>query len=69
MRKVALTILIAAASAFAGYAQTAYDAFLFSENNYEGTARTMAMGDAFTALGGDLGSISINPALGHRLRW
>ena len=62
MRKVALTILIAAASAFAGYAQTAYDAFLFSENNYEGTARTMAMGDAFTALGGDLGSISINPA-------
>lgn len=57
-----MTILIAAASAFAGYAQTAYDAFLFSENNYEGTARTMAMGDAFTALGGDLGSISINPA-------
>ena len=39
-----------------------YDALRFSENNYEGTARTMAMGNAFTALGGDLGSISINPA-------
>ena len=50
------------ATAFAGHAQTAYDAFLFSENNYEGTARTVAMGNAFTALGGDLGSISLNPA-------
>ena len=35
---------------------------LFSENDYQGTARTMAMGNAFTALGGDLGSIGINPA-------
>ncbi len=43
-------------------AQTANDALLFSENNYEGTARTVAMGNAFTALGGDLGSIGINPA-------
>lgn len=62
MRKAALTIIIAVTSAVAGYAQTAYDAFLFSNNNYEGSARTMAMGNAFTALGGDLGSISINPA-------
>ena len=44
------------------YAQTAYDALLFSENNYEGTARTVAMGNAFTALGGDLGSVTVNPA-------
>ncbi len=44
------------------YAQTAYDALLFSENNYEGTARSVAMGNAFTALGGDLGSVTINPA-------
>ncbi len=48
--------------AVCGFAQTAYDALLFSENNYEGTARTIAMGNAFTALGGDLGSIGINPA-------
>ena len=49
-------------SAAAAYGQTAYDALTFSENNYEGTARTVAMGNAFTALGGDLGSIAINPA-------
>lgn len=57
-----MIILLTAASALAGYAQTAHDAFLFSETNYEGTARTVAMGNAFTALGGDLGSIGFNPA-------
>ena len=62
MRKALLIILLTAASAVASFAQTAYDAFLFSETNYEGTARTMAMGNAFTALGGDLGSIGLNPA-------
>lgn len=61
MRKTALTILAAFAAAIC-YAQTAYDALLFSENNYEGSARTVAMGNAFTALGGDLGSIGLNPA-------
>lgn len=54
--------ILAMASSFASLAQTAYDAFLFSETNYEGTARTVAMGNAFTALGGDLGSIGFNPA-------
>ena len=62
MKKTVLTILLTAASAVAGFAQTAYDAYLFSETNYEGTARTVAMGNAFTALGGDLGSIGFNPA-------
>ena len=62
MKKAALIILLTAASMVTGFAQTAYDAFLFSENNYEGTARTVAMGNAFTALGGDLGSIGLNPA-------
>ena len=61
MRKTALIIIMAFA-AVCGYAQTAYDALLFSENNYEGTARTVAMGNAFTALGGDIGSVTINPA-------
>lgn len=50
------------ASAAVSYAQTAYDALMFSENNYEGTARSVAMGNAFTALGGDLGAVTINPA-------
>ena len=54
--------MISGLTAVCGYAQTAYDALLFSENNYEGSARTVAMGNAFTALGGDLGSIGLNPA-------
>lgn len=61
MRKIVSTIILITI-ALIGYGQTAYDAQLFSENNYEGTARSVAMGNAFTALGGDLGGISINPA-------
>ena len=61
MRKTAICIILVL-TAICGYAQTAYDALLFSEANYEGTARTTAMGNAFTALGGDLGSVTINPA-------
>lgn len=51
-----------AVSAAAAYGQTMNDALQFSEYNYGGTARTMAMGNAFTALGGDLGAVTINPA-------
>ena len=61
MKKTALILLLGTA-AVGMEAQTMYDALRFSENNYEGTARTMAMGNAFTALGGDLGGITINPA-------
>ena len=61
MKKVS-TIIILSLIAMTSYAQTAYDALMFSENNYEGTARSVAMGNAFTALGGDLGAITINPA-------
>ena len=61
MRKTAITFLLMVTTA-AAYAQSAYDGLLFSESNYEGTARSVAMGNAFTALGGDLGSITINPA-------
>lgn len=61
MKKIAITILMAFV-AVSTYAQTAYSALMLSENDYEGTARTAAMGNAFTALGGDLGAVSINPA-------
>lgn len=62
MKKTALTILLTAFAAMAAHGQGAYDAWRFSENIYEGTARSVAMGNAFTALGGDLGAVSINPA-------
>lgn len=61
MKRTAITLLLIAVAASAE-AQSMYDALRYSENNYEGTARTMAMGNAFTALGGDLGSVNINPA-------
>lgn len=44
------------------YGQSMYDALRFSNNDYEGTARSVALGNAFTALGGDMGAITINPA-------
>ncbi len=49
-------------TAVAAGAQTMYDGLTFSQNNYYGTARSIGMGNAMTAVGGDLGSIGINPA-------
>lgn len=43
-------------------AQNYIDALRYSQHFYEGTARSAAMGNAFTALGGDIGGITINPA-------
>lgn len=62
MKKQALTFLLAASLPLAAGAQDLYDALRYSDYTYYGTARSIAMGNAFTALGGDLGSIGINPA-------
>ncbi len=43
-------------------AQNLDDALRYSQQFYQGTARFSAMGGAFTALGGDLTSIMVNPA-------
>lgn len=43
-------------------AQSYPDALRINQSNYEGTARSQAMGSAFGALGADLTSQSINPA-------
>lgn len=43
-------------------AQSAVDAMQVSQSDFKGTARYMGMGGAFTALGGDLSSIGLNPA-------
>ena len=43
-------------------AQGPADALRFAQFNYEGSARSLAMGNAFTALGGDIGALAINPA-------
>src|SRR5512137_1242887 len=44
------------------FAQNVDDALRYSQIFYTGTARFMSMGGAFTALGGDLSTLSQNPA-------
>ena len=61
MKKIA-TLFLSLVFAAGLFAQTAEDALNLSQEFYEGTARSMAMGNAFTALGGDLGAIGLNPA-------
>ncbi|NLD21150.1 MAG: hypothetical protein GX664_01475 [Bacteroidales bacterium] len=65
--KTILALMLMAVSAI-GFAQDAEDAFNISEFQYIGSARTLGMGNAFTAVGGDLGAISINPASSAVLR-
>ncbi len=61
MKKIfAITVFVL--FTFSLYAQTADDALLFSQNFYEGTARSMAMGGSFGALGADFSTASTNPA-------
>jgi len=61
MRKPILLVLLSIL-AMSTKAQDISDALRYSQTGYLGTARSLAMGNAFTALGGDLGSIGINPA-------
>ena len=44
------------------YSQGEVEALKYSRNELYGTARSMAMGNAFGALGGDITGVSINPA-------
>ena len=41
-------------------AQSWTDALNFSDNDYLGTARSVGMGNAMTAVGGELGSLTFN---------
>lgn len=61
MKKV-FCALLCFVTALSAAAQTVNDALNLSDNNYYGTAKTVALGNAMTAIGGDLGSVSINPA-------
>ncbi len=58
------TILLSLILVMFGYifGQNEVDAYRFSEAYYTGTARSMAMGNAFGALGADLSTASTNPA-------
>ncbi len=62
MVKKFICVLACAFISTSMFAQDAYDALRYSEQYAEGTARSVAMGNAFVALGGDMGAFSINPA-------
>jgi len=59
-KKIILALCVA--SPFAVMAQSALDAFQFSQPDLKGTARFMSMGGAFGALGGDMSVLDQNPA-------
>ena len=61
MKKIGTVFLLSLLAWQAG-AQGWTDALTFSENDYLGTARSVGMGNAVTAVGGDLGSLTFNPA-------
>ncbi|MDR2359364.1 MAG: hypothetical protein LBD87_06150 [Prevotellaceae bacterium] len=62
MKKNIYILFMSLCSTSFAVAQTYEDALRFSQNIYEGTARFQGMGGAFTALGGDFTTLSINPA-------
>lgn len=64
MKKSILIIGIIVSSLLCGnaYAQNMWDAYRLSQQFNEGTARSVSMGNAVVALGGDMGALSINPA-------
>lgn len=60
--KYLLSVIATVAITQASYAQYAQDALRFSTFQPGGTARIKALGNAGTAIGGDLSSVSNNPA-------
>ena len=64
MKKIVLFVALAAVT-FTSYSQAlGYEdlALIFSRNDGNGSARLVAMGGAFGALGGDVSAMTINPA-------
>ena len=66
MKRILAAVFLSAMALQAG-AQDWRDALNISENDYLGTARSVGMGNAMTAVGGDLGSLTFNPAAPCRM--
>jgi hypothetical protein len=62
MKKLNLIIGVMLSITTGTFSQNVDDALRYSQVFYNGTARFMSMGGAFTALGGDLSVLSQNPA-------
>ena len=61
MKKIVF-LLISGLTFSVSYSQEVSDAIRYAQDNLTGTARFRAMGGAFGAVGGDLSSLSVNPA-------
>jgi len=57
-----IVLIISIFAVYTTYAQTPLDALRYSQNQYGGTARSVAMGSSFSALGADLSTLATNPA-------
>ena len=62
MKKLIVAALLIAAYGTSAWAQNEVDALRYSRLNYSGTARFVALGGAFGALGADFTTLSHNPA-------
>jgi len=62
MKKFLCTVVIGMLLLGHAMAQNEFDALRYSQLNITGTARYTAMGGAFGALGGDMTTLSVNPA-------
>ncbi len=62
MKRIIISMIIPVVCILTGMAQNDLDALRYSQSFIGGTARSMGMGGAFGALGGDFTSMSINPA-------
>ncbi|MDE5773632.1 MAG: hypothetical protein K2H86_04155, partial [Muribaculaceae bacterium] len=61
-RRIFIFTLSALSMSGSALAQSAVDAYRIAQPDMKGTARFMSMGGAFGALGGDLSTLSQNPA-------
>jgi hypothetical protein len=62
MKKISLILATLLLATSWTYSQNVDDALRYSQIFYQGTARFNSMGGAFTALGGDMSTLSQNPA-------
>ncbi len=62
LKNISFALLLAAGSTGIGQAQSATEALRMSDTDLFGSARFVSMGGAFTSLGGDISSLSQNPA-------
>ena len=62
MKRIFASVFLVLSLSLGAGAQNLQDALDFAGNDYLGTARSVGMGNAMTAVGGDLGSLTFNPA-------